>query len=126
MTTREEQAGQTAHGRTSDQQLPAIVHDAPWLHLYTQERWHDDAAIVGTRAGLSALRDALDVALATGDGHAECELFANDGEGYQLTVVAIDYERMETMALPYTDDVARETRSAAIWPDDLARTTPRA
>lgn len=74
------------------------------LHIYGQTIWHDEAYIAGTPEALSLLRDAIDEALRTGSGKAEC--FVCDGEGYRVDVVATDDENMDKMAVPYTDQIA--------------------
>ncbi len=56
----------------------------PWLHIRPQNWNHDSAEIVGTRAGLSALRDAISVALEVGE--SEASAIANDGEGYGVRI----------------------------------------
>ena len=58
--------------------------ELPWLHVYGQFCWHSEAAIVGTKNGLVALRDAISKAIDTGSGTAEA--FATDGEGYAIEV----------------------------------------
>lgn len=60
------------------------VDQAPWVHITSQFHEHGEAYVTGTREGLVALRDALDVALAKGD--ATAEVFATDGEGYGIVV----------------------------------------
>ncbi len=59
--------------------------DLPLVHVYGQFTYHDDAVIRGNRNGLTALRDAIDRALAGIDDAAE--VFANDGEGYRIVVM---------------------------------------
>lgn len=56
----------------------------PWLHVYGQFSWHSEAAIVGTKNGLTALRDAVSRAIETGQGQAE--VIATDGEGYTIEI----------------------------------------
>jgi hypothetical protein len=107
-------------GIPTPEELPTFdPATTPWLHVYAQDLSHDDAAIVGTRSGLAALRDALDAALAAADGKTKAEVFVNDGEGYLLTVAVVSGEKMVEMAVPYTDDCAREKRSGTVWPLQL-------
>jgi hypothetical protein len=54
------------------------------LHIQSPGRWDAVAAIVGDRAALQGLREAVDAALATGSGGAY--VFSADGEGYALAV----------------------------------------
>lgn len=56
-----------------------------FLHVYGQFIWHGDAVIRGTRGALGRLRDAIDTALASGEGRAD--VMATDGEGYSVVVV---------------------------------------
>lgn len=88
------------------------------LHLYAQPAWHDDAWIVGNRAGLEALTQALQNALASSEGSAE--VMVADGEGYTLKVYLDNSEWQGQSwikrAEPYADEVAREQRPDAVWP----------
>lgn len=87
------------------------------LHLYQQSHWHDEAYIAGTRESLQKLRDAIDSALATGSAKADC--FTNDGEGYSVIIRTVDQTDAESLAVPYTDEVARESSLSARWPWDI-------
>lgn len=89
------------------------------LHIYAQEIWHDEAYIAGTPEALTLLRDAIDAALKTGTGRAEC--FVCDGEGYRIEVVATDDEKMDKMAVPYTDQAARASAGDNFGPWSLLR-----
>ena len=85
------------------------------LHVFAQLFQHDDCNIVGDRDGLERLRAAIDQALAGGQG--ECGTFVNDGEGYAVRVKLADEATMDTLAVPYTDENAKESQtSSAIWP----------
>lgn len=90
-----------------------ILRQLPMVHLYGQPSWHDDAHIIGNRAGLEALRDAIDAALRS--GAEEAEVYATDGEGYGIKVVELSDTLMDEMPLPYTDPEAREM-FAKPWP----------
>ena len=64
------------------------------LHIYAQVHEHDGAWIVGSRIGLTALRNAIDQALKDGSGwtasgyEAEGDyVMASDGEGYDVRVI---------------------------------------
>lgn len=59
-----------------------------FLHVYSQYMWHDDAVIRGTKTALVALREALDAAIANGEGNAE--FFATDGEGYRVVICRVN------------------------------------
>lgn len=76
-----------------------------WLHIRGQFSYHCEAYIVGSRTGLLALRDAIDAALAGTEGEAIA--YANDGEGYAVTVRRTS--RLRDMGRPpYIDQLARE------------------
>lgn len=59
-----------------------------FMHVYSQYMWHDDAVIRGTKTALSALRDAIDAAIADGEGRAE--VYATDGEGYHVVITRVN------------------------------------
>lgn len=77
----------------------------PWLHIRSQTRNHGQAEVIGTRAGLVVLRDAINAALDS--GKSETTAFASDGEGYGVFV-----RRSRTLSglgNPfYVDDIASE------------------
>lgn len=56
----------------------------PWLHIRGQFTYHAEATIRATEAGLVALLDATQAAISDGKGVAE--VFASDGEGYELII----------------------------------------
>lgn len=92
----------------------------PWLHVYAQLMEHDDAYVVGTRAGLLALRNAIDTALADdAKATATTECFVGDGEGYSLRVAVISQASAPYLAVPYTDNLAVEQRNSTLRPADL-------
>ncbi len=75
----------------------------PFLHVYAQPFWHQEAFIVGNREALEALRDAIDSALAEDEGKAV--VVAADHEGYDLHVYREeDQSYWENSMLPYTDE----------------------
>ena len=88
------------------------------LHIYGQEIWHDPVHIVGNREALEDLKKAIEKALDRGRG--ETDTFCNNGEGYTIVVILDDSDwqngEWKKRAVPYTDEVARETREDAIWP----------
>jgi len=69
-----------------------------FLHIYAQDHEHDTSWIVGDKQSLTALRDALDKAIA--DHHSSMSSFTADGEGFITTVVITDKANIEMM-LPY-------------------------
>lgn len=85
------------------------------LHIYAQAWEHNDAWIVGTREGLTALRDALNRALTNEQtAPAACLQFVTDGEGYTCFIVPndADWQSEKWMKLyrPYTDETAKDHR----------------
>ena len=61
---------------------------ALWLQIQPQYAWHDDATITGNAAALRALGAVL---TATADSDAGAlQVFASDGEGYDLIVRRIE------------------------------------
>lgn len=88
------------------------------LNVYPQHVWHDDVYIVGNRAALELLAEAVQKALDGGRG--QCLSFANDGEGYDVHIVRLEGEETwDRMAVPYTADYAEENRPDALWPCKL-------
>ncbi len=95
-----------------------LIHQLPQVHIYGQPSWHDNAHVIGNRAGLEALRDAINDALRTGAQQAE--VYATDGEGYGIKVVELADAILDEMPLPYTDPEAREMVTKP-WPDVVRR-----
>lgn len=58
----------------------------PIVHIFGQFSWHDNACIVGTRAGLEKLRNAIDQALSNNRPECTGTVFADDGEGYNIII----------------------------------------
>ena len=90
-------------------------HTMNLLHIYAQPWEHSDAWIVGTRDGLTALRDALTRALASERAEpTACLQFVTDGEGYACFIVPndADWQSEKWMKLyrPYTDETAKDHR----------------
>lgn len=74
------------------------------LHIYGQWIWHDSAVIAGNKAGLMALRDAIQRVLVNGaDSKAIAEVFVIDGEGYDIQVFLENTSDIASRKLPYTD-----------------------
>lgn len=81
------------------------------LHVYAQYTWHDNAYLAGTPSALRLVRDAIAVAL--GDARVgTVTAFVNDGEGYDFKVIAASEEEMHALAVPYTDELARDGNDA--------------
>lgn len=78
------------------------------LHLYGQDTYHGEAQIVGTRDALINLRDMLDVVLKTDSSPhykitCTVEFFANDGEGYEVTVACLPDFMTAKLPPPYNE-----------------------
>ena len=88
------------------------------LHIHAQEDHHNDAFIVGTRAGLLALREAIDLALTVRTGASEVSV--GDGEGYCVLAMLIDADEhgfpADNASVPYTADYAMENQDNAVYP----------
>ena len=88
------------------------------LHIHAQEAHHNDAFIVGTRAGLLALREAIDLALTVRTGASEVSV--GDGEGYYVLAMLIDADEhgfpVDNASVPYTADCAMENQDNAVYP----------
>lgn len=91
------------------------------LHVYAAEQWHCDVDIVGDRKSLTSLRDAIDRVLKQKHpAKAMFEAYVNDGEGYELTVYLTENkDRLDNLAVPYTEEYAKEKNEKAIWPINL-------
>lgn len=88
----------------------------PILHLYSPAAFHEPQGIAGNREGLERLMDAIKLALELGD-ISQCGLYqTSDGEGYDLFVSLVPESDVVKMALPYTEDYAKEHREGAVWP----------
>ena len=60
------------------------------LNIYGQKSEHFDAKIVGNKAGLIELQNAIYEAMK--QGKATTTMYASDGEGYELTIEEHDDE----------------------------------
>ena len=88
---------------------------APTINLHAQEWQHQPAFIVGNRAGLEALRDLIDRALAS-DVSVNALAFPSDGEGFHLHIFCTD--DLVDAPLGYTDEIARHDGD---WPGWMRR-----
>lgn len=90
------------------------------LHIHAQKAHHDDAFIVGSREGLLAMREAIDLAL--DDCTAAAEVSVGDGEGYHVLIMLIDTDEHgfpdDDASVPYMADHAAENRDGAVFPWD--------
>ena len=93
------------------------------LHIIAQGAWHDPAWIIGTRSAITALRDALNAALAlpVTDGRAApavCGAMSADGEHYGVVCRVVSAATMETVPFGYTEDIARGDVARPGWMDE--------
>lgn len=76
------------------------------LHIYAQEEYHGDAQIVGTRDALIRLRETIDTVLQTTSEHYKvtctAQFFANDGDGYEVTVACFPDFMIKSLMIPYS------------------------
>ena len=109
------------------------MSDLNLLHIYAQQHEHDAAWIVGSKGGLTALRDAIDRAIKDGEGYtpiAHDEVMASDGEGYSVRIIQDNSDwgappaESETvwdlLECPYVGGGPyQESRPNVIWPWSL-------
>ena len=87
------------------------------LHVYGPRQWHSPAFLIGTDEALLRLARTILALFDDQHIHGTCAFWAGDGEGYTLEI-----RRAEEVALalhyaaPYTDEIAREARPEAHWP----------
>lgn len=77
------------------------------LHIYAQQQEHGEAYIIGDRAALIALRDAVDQAIKD-DSPVAFNSFTSDGEGYTTIVKQSTVEQINEYRLPYTNSFSSE------------------
>jgi hypothetical protein len=95
----------------------------PRVHVYAQGAYHDDVLLIGDKAGLHALCQAVVSALRDGRGHSI--VFAADGEGFDVHCVLLEADdgRWDRLRLPYTDEAAADRRRDAVEPWEIVRET---
>lgn len=95
------------------------------LHVYAPSCEHDEAYLVGTREGLTKLREAIDRALGARAQHCASdaiEHFSDSaGEGYDVYVKVVPEAIQNNLELPYAESVGRSLGRDA-WTPDLAPT----
>lgn len=99
-----------------------VMSDPKLLHMYWLDSKGSECFIVGNRAGLLALRHAIQTAIEKDRNFGE-QVCAADGEQYKVTVILegshIDSEAWKRMALPYVGEGAVDVRENALWPSEL-------
>jgi len=100
----------------------------PKLHVYSPTYFHDHALIIGNKAALEELRDAITRALlavsSSKDTSASSEIsaFTADGEGFELKVYCEEENAYwDKASLPYTDKTIFCSDVEEISPWDLFR-----
>jgi transcriptional regulator with XRE-family HTH domain len=116
----------------------------PLLHIYGQGAQHDDVFIVGNLEGLEKLYEALGKIMNGEAKQSACEVAVKDGEFYKVGVVynndpwffkifkdpdtgkvlspppeIPEDSKWKNLALPYTEDYAREQDEDAVWPYEI-------
>ena len=95
--------------------------DIALLHILAQACEHDEAIIVGNRAGLSKLLDAIVSAM--NGTPAAADVFCDDGEGYKALVVCRD--DLEDVPFGYADPHSNHQRFYPQWLHDALRISER-
>ena len=94
------------------------MSDVPHMHVFAQGAWHDSVEIVADTKALLGLKKAIEDALATGSGFSMA--FVGDGEGYNILIARTDDEKVfDTLAVPYTEEMASEKNDTAVLPYTL-------
>lgn len=89
------------------------------LHIYNQYVWHDPAYIVGTREALELLLKAVQSAL--NNGKDKFDVYAGDGEDYDVHIIVVSDKEMATLRTPYSAEYAQETRHDSVHPFELVK-----
>ncbi len=101
----------------------AFKDENPYLHIFGQCQWHDEAYIVANEQALLQLKKAIEDALLNGHGYVPA--FVGDGEGFNTLIAKIDDPKdFDKLAVPYTDEIASEKEvndRKAVWPWDMPR-----
>ena len=79
--------------------------------LVPQAEHHDDALIIGDLDALTALRDAIDSAIESGQSMVRPVAMSPDGEAYELIVIMIPTEDVRSLPTTYTADYLRTEHS---------------
>jgi hypothetical protein len=98
------------------------MSDPKLLHIYWLDAKGGECFVVGNRAGLLALRHAIQTAIEKGKNVGE-QVAAADGESYKVTIIMenshLDSDSWQRMALPYVAEGEVDVRENALWPSEL-------
>ena len=87
------------------------------LQIIAQGCHHDPAFIVGDSQGLTALRNAIEIALGKGEACVN-NAFTTDGEGFDIIIAC--REDMGDVPLGYTMESAKDNMTLPEWLIKLA------
>jgi len=76
------------------------------LNIYSPISVNMDGYLIGTREGLSQVREAIEKSLVSNHGLASTSLISSDGEGFQIYVMKTDSEKMFTLQDMYNSELA--------------------
>ena len=85
----------------------SYMNKYPVVHIYSQHAHHMEAIILGNRAGLMALKKAINTSLGRFEGRGTQEVYVNDGEGYDIEVQIIEGD-IDNLPVPYVVDYAQD------------------
>lgn len=77
------------------------------LQIYAQALWHEDAYIMGNRAALEGLRDAINHALEGGKPEELNAFVEFDGEGYGVWVCECADKELRILMGHYVDELGQ-------------------
>jgi hypothetical protein len=103
---------ETRNIHTEEAEKVTETKEMPVVHLWQPLMWHCDQNIVGNKEGLELLKEAIQKAIDNEKGVAE--VFISDGEGHDIIIQCV--KETELLAVPYTDEVAKEHQERAIYP----------
>jgi len=75
------------------------------LNVYSPMSINMDGYLIGTREGLSQIREAIEKSLVSNHGLASTSLVSSDGEGYQIYIMKTDSEKMLSLQDMYNSDM---------------------
>lgn len=73
------------------------------LHVYGQPYWHQPIIIVGTVSALGKLAFTINESIRMGEANLDENFITNDGEGFKLTVIRENEDKIGKRKAPYYD-----------------------